>query len=72
MISIADELRDRGMESKMILQVHDELIFNVPLGEKQELVKLVKEKMENALPLGVPLTVDVKAGKYWYEMEKID
>ena len=72
MISIADELRDRGMESKMILQVHDELIFNVPLGEKQELVKLVKEKMENALPLGVPLTVDVKAGKNWYEMEKID
>ena len=72
MISIADELRDRGMESKMILQVHDELIFNVPLGEKEELVKLVKEKMENALPLCVPLTVDVKAGKNWYEMEKID
>ena len=55
----------------MILQVHDELIFNVAPKEQKELVYLVKDKMEHALPLSVPLTIDIKAGKNWYDMEKV-
>ena len=70
-LSLAAELKKRGMRSKMLLQVHDELIFNVPLAEKDELVALVKDKMEHVMELSVPLTVDVKAGADWYDMEKI-
>ena len=55
----------------MILQVHDELIFNVIPKEQKELIYLIKDKMEHALPLAVPLTVDIKAGKNWYDMEKV-
>jgi DNA polymerase I len=71
MIEIAAYMKQHQMKSQMILQVHDELIFNVPPGESQELTTLVKEKMETALALDVPLTVDVKIGHNWYEMEKV-
>ena len=69
MIDIAGELKARGMHSKMLLQVHDELIFNVPAREKEELIALIKDKMEHAVELSVPLTVEVKAGANWYDME---
>ena len=71
MIGIANELKLNSWQSKMILQVHDELIFNVVPKEQQDLIALVKDKMEHALPLSVPLTVDVKAGGNWYDMEKV-
>ena len=71
MIEIANELKLNSWQSKMILQVHDELIFNVAPKEQKELVYLVKDKMEHALPLSVPLTIDIKAGKNWYDMEKV-
>ena len=71
MIDIANELKLNSWQSKMILQVHDELIFNVSPKEQKELVYLVKDKMEHALPLSVPLTIDIKAGKNWYDMEKV-
>ena len=71
MIEIANELKLNSWHSKMILQVHDELIFNVIPKEQKELIYLIKDKMEHALPLAVPLTVDIKAGKNWYDMEKV-
>ena len=71
MIEIANELKLNSWHSKMILQVHDELIFNVISKEQKELIYLIKDKMEHALPLAVPLTVDIKAGKNWYDMEKV-
>ncbi|NLF80603.1 MAG: DNA polymerase I [Clostridia bacterium] len=71
MIEIADYIRRQGLKSQMILQVHDELIFNVPPAELPEMSNIVKDKMENALRLDVPLTVDVKYGHNWYEMEKV-
>jgi len=72
MIRIAAEIRARGLRSRMLLQVHDELIFNMAPEERELLPALVRENMEQAAALAVPLTVDVKAGPNWYEMEKIN
>ncbi|NTW05357.1 MAG: DNA polymerase I [Peptococcaceae bacterium] len=71
MVNIARELSDRGLKTIMVLQVHDELIFDVPQSELEEVKALVREKMENAVTLSVPLTVDLKVGKNWYEVKKI-
>jgi DNA polymerase-1 len=51
----------------MILQVHDELVFDVPKEEKDVLAKIVKIEMENAMKLEVPLVVDLGVGKNWLE-----
>jgi DNA polymerase-1 len=55
----------------MILQIHDELVFDVPHEELEELSRMVKDKMENVLKLDVPIRVDIKKGKNWLEMEEI-
>jgi len=49
------------------LQVHDELVFEVPSDELEKVKKLVKEKMENVILLKVPVKVDIKTGKNWFE-----
>ena len=67
MCSIQDELKTRNMESKMILQIHDELLFEFPKSEEEVLVKLVVDKMENAMELSVPLVVDYGVGDNWFE-----
>ncbi len=67
MIEIWKELKKRKLKSKMILQVHDELVFEVPDGERDELEKLVKKKMEKAFPLKVPLKVHLGWGINWAE-----
>ena len=55
------------MKSKMLLQVHDELVFDVELSEADTVMAIVKELMEGALALDVPLVVDMKMGKNWLE-----
>ncbi|MEO8286447.1 MAG: DNA polymerase I [Chloroflexota bacterium] len=65
------ELKTQGLKSKMLLQVHDELLFEVPLGELQQMVDLVCETMEGAMELSVPLRVELKYGKNWGEMQSI-
>jgi len=70
MIDIYREMQSRRLNSKMLLQVHDELIFEVPENEMDLMKSLVPEKMVNALQLDVPLKVDTKTGKNWGEMEK--
>ncbi|MBF0483721.1 MAG: DNA polymerase I [Candidatus Omnitrophica bacterium] len=69
MVQIYQELNARGLESKMIITVHDELVFDVVKSEKEEVEKLVKKLMENPLKLSVPIVVTVKSGKNWAEME---
>lgn len=64
-------LQERGLKSQMLLQVHDELIFDVPKAELAEMQKLIKEAMEGAFELAVPLTADVKAGENWYDMREL-
>ena len=72
MIRLLVEMRQRQVRSRMILQVHDELVFEVPEDELQPMTKLVKEVMEGALQLAVPLTVDVKTGRNWGEIAPVD
>ncbi len=68
MIAIAGEMEKRGMKSKMILQVHDELIFEAVNEEKDELETLIREKMEGCVTLPVPLRVSVESGLSWGDM----
>ena len=56
---------------KMLLQVHDELVFELPEVRIQEVANMVKEEMENVVQLAAPLVVDVKVGYNWGEMKKI-
>ncbi|MFC1901587.1 DNA polymerase I [Chloroflexota bacterium] len=69
MINLYREMADRRLQSKMLLQVHDELVFEVPEGEMEVMRKLVPEVMDSAVALTVPLKVDTKVGKNWGEMK---
>ena len=67
MINIDAELEKENFKSKMILQVHDELVFDVYKPELDQLKELVKTQMENAVPFEVPLTVEIDTGNNWLE-----
>lgn len=67
MIDIYNEFNRLNLKSKMILQVHDELIFNVKNDELEKVKEIVINFMENAYKLNVPLEVDVEIGKNWYD-----
>lgn len=67
MIQMDKALAERGLRSRMLLQVHDELVFEVPEDEVELMKKLVPEVMESALALDVPLRADVSVGLNWYE-----
>ena len=67
MVEIYGEIVERGLEAKMILQVHDELLFEVPDDEADEVENLVVDKMVGVVELDVPITVDAKWGKSWSE-----
>jgi DNA polymerase-1 len=70
MIRIDAMIRERGMKSRMTLQVHDELVFEVPEAEVDEMRSLVREQMENVHPeLSVPLMVEIGVGKNWRDLE---
>ncbi len=69
MIRIDEEVRARKLKSRMTLQVHDELVFEVPESEVEAMRQLVTEKMQNVHPLRVPLVVDVGVGKNWRDMD---
>ena len=69
MIRIDAELRERKLRSRMLLQVHDELVFEVPEDEVDTLKRLVAERMENVHELNVPLKVDVGVGPNWRDLE---
>jgi 5'-3' exonuclease len=68
MTELHDSFNDGKFDTKMILQVHDELVFEVPDQELESVAKLVKEKMENSFPLSVPVSVDIKVGPNWADM----
>lgn len=67
MIEIYKKFNELKLKSKMILQIHDELIFDVVDNEKSQIEKIIEEIMENAYKLDVPLKVDINDGKNWYE-----
>ncbi len=67
MVLVDSKMKEANLESKMILQVHDELIFDALESELDILNKIIKESMENVVSLTVPLKVDIESGKNWLE-----
>ncbi len=71
MVQLAKRLEDERLASRMVLQVHDELVFEVPREELKALAALVRQVMEGAMALTVPLTVTVKAGPNWLDLNPV-
>jgi DNA polymerase-1 len=67
MINIYDSMKSQGLKSKMILQVHDELVFDTLKSEVEILKKIVEEKMKSAIPMTVPVEVDMNTGDNWLQ-----
>ena len=67
MINVNKELKNRGLESKIVLQVHDEMMIETPESEKEEVKQIMKQEMESAIKLKVPLIADISEAKNWYE-----
>ena len=68
MINLYREMEKRNLKSKMLLQIHDELLFEVPEGEVEEMKSLVSKLMPRAFELRVPVKIDIKLGRNWGEM----
>lgn len=71
MIRISEKLSSVSPKTLMIMQVHDELVFDVPLGEEKIVAAFVQKEMQGVAKLSVPLLVDVSVGKNWGELEKL-
>ncbi|MFH1026180.1 MAG: DNA polymerase, partial [Nitrospirota bacterium] len=67
MINISRTLLEKGLETKMILQVHDELLFELPPRELETVTDIVRKEMEGVIMLSVPLKVDIHYGNNWAE-----
>ncbi len=67
MIKVSDALKKENMKSRLILQVHDELIVEAPENEAEKAAEILRREMENAFKMSVPLIADVQIGKSWYE-----
>ncbi|MCX5697682.1 MAG: DNA polymerase I [Candidatus Omnitrophica bacterium] len=71
MVNIHQDILKQTLDSRMIIQIHDELVFDVPAKELGDLLALVRSRMENCFTLAVPIKVSIKKGKNWLEMEEI-
>ncbi len=69
MIKVDEAIEAEGLKSKMVVQVHDELVFEVAKGEEEKLQNIVRENMQHAMELSVPLLVDDSFGENWYEVK---
>lgn len=69
MVAIDKEMEEKNLKSKMLVQVHDELVFDVAKGEEDIIKELVRRNMEQAFKLSVPLIVDDSFGINWYEVK---
>jgi DNA polymerase-1 len=67
MLGVDRAIRDAGLRSRMLLQVHDELVFEISEGEQEAMELLVREQMGSAADLTVPLDVSVGTGRSWHE-----
>jgi DNA polymerase I len=72
MLHIDRDLAASGLGAQMVLQVHDELLFEAMPEEVPRLASLVKSAMENAYPLNVPVRADVKSGENWWEVTPVE
>jgi DNA polymerase-1 len=71
MIRVDRTLREEELKTRLLLQVHDELVFEVPEQEEGRVLPVIKEAMESAFKLKVPLVADIKTGRNWNDMEKV-
>ena len=69
MIAIDRKLAEQKLRSRMVLQVHDELLFEVPKDEEDAIVPIVKDAMENVIQLSVPIVADLSFGHNWRDMD---
>ena len=67
MINLYNELKNKNLKSKMLLQIHDELLLEVKEEEKEQVKEILRNSMENAMKLKVPLKVELSEAKNWYE-----
>ena len=67
MIKVLNELREKNMKSKIVLQVHDEMMIEAPIEEAEEIKEILKKNMENVATLKVPLVADVQEANNWYD-----
>ena len=67
MVGLAAALRRSGLAARLLLQIHDELLLECPPDEVEPLREIVRREMENAIPLSVPLKVDIGTGDNWLE-----
>lgn len=71
MLKVFAEITSRNLQAKMLLQVHDDLILELPYSELEEVCLILRDNMENAISLKVPLVVSIKSGKNWYDLEEV-
>jgi DNA polymerase-1 len=71
MIKVPPALKEAGLKAKMLLQVHDELVFECPRDELKETARIVQDVMANAYPLDIPLSTDARYGTNWGETKSI-
>jgi DNA polymerase-1 len=67
MVRVDERLKKEGLQARLVLQVHDELIVEAPQSESEQVAALLQEEMENAVSLDVPLTADAAVGRTWYD-----
>ena len=67
MINVQRRLEKEGLKSRMVLQIHDELLFDAYREETEVLMRIIKEEMENVISLSIPLTVECNYGNNWLE-----
>jgi DNA polymerase-1 len=72
MLTLSDRLHEAKFPAKLLLQIHDELVFDVPEQHVRELAEIVRHEMEHAMDLAVPLVVDLSAGDNWLDVESLD
>ncbi|HHY92401.1 MAG TPA: DNA polymerase I, partial [Firmicutes bacterium] len=71
MLKVSRALKEQHLASRLLLQVHDELVFETPPQEVEVLAQVVRRCMEHAVELSVPLKVDIKVGPNWYQVERV-
>jgi DNA polymerase-1 len=73
MVNVHQKLKKAEYGARMLLQIHDELVFEVPSSQVKEAATMIAHEMTNAIPLqGVPVTVDIGIGKNWLDLEPLD
>ncbi len=72
MLRVSEAIRKQGLKAKMLLQIHDELVFEAPVEEIKTLAELVRREMTTAIPFDVPIKVDMGRGPNWLDQETIE